>query len=99
MEINTPLWGKYRHFLDEFMKQKHQMQKLKMQSIIMGGVSTLIIFSAFGIITVLLPNDLFIRMTPVYTYDYIFLILTSILSGAYMGLWYYTKELGIGSKF
>lgn len=74
------------------MKRKQQKHKLKTQSIIVGSISALAIFAAFGIITVLLPNDTFIRMTPVYFYDYIFLILTSVLSGTYIGLWYYTKK-------
>ena len=39
-------------------------------------------------------------MTPVYWYDYVFLVLTSILSGAYIGLWYYNKnnQKNINSK-
>ncbi len=73
-------------------KKKVTKQKLKRHSIIIGSLATLAIFAAFGIVTVLLPNELFIRMTPVYVYDYIFLVITSILSGAYIGLWYYTKK-------
>ncbi|MBI4095980.1 MAG: hypothetical protein HY438_03910 [DPANN group archaeon] len=75
------------------MKRKHKSkQQLKTRSIIIGSLAALSIFTAFGIITVLLPNEIFIRMTPVYFYDYIFLILTSVLSGTYIGLWYYTKR-------
>ncbi len=71
------------------IQQKH---KLKMRSIIAGSTAALAIFVAFGMITVLLPNDIFIRMTPVYFYDYIFLVTTALFSGAYLGLWYYTKK-------
>ena len=73
------------------MKKKLKKQ-LKQRSIIIGSLATLAIFAAFGTVTVLLPNELFIRMTPVYAYDYIFLVLTSLLSGAYIGLWYYNKK-------
>lgn len=73
-------------------KSTQQKQKLKIRSIIIGGAAALAIFAAFGIITVILPNGIFIRMTPVYFYDYIFLVLTSVLSGAYIGLWHYTKR-------
>ncbi len=73
-------------------KSTEQKHKLKTLSIILGSVSALVIFAAFGIITVLLPNGIFIRMSPVYFYDYIFLVLTALLSGAYIGLWYYTKK-------
>ncbi len=70
----------------------HKREKLNTRSIIVGSATALAIFSAFGIITVLLPNDIFVRMTPVYNYDYVFLVLTSILSGTYVGLWYYTRK-------
>lgn len=59
---------------------------------VVGSAAALAIFAAFGIITVLLPNDTFIRMTPVYFYDYVFLVMTALFSGAYLGLWYYTKK-------
>ncbi len=74
------------------IKKKLTKQKLKARSIIIGSIAAFSIFAAFGIVTVLLPNEFFIRMTPVYVYDYIFLVMTSILSGAYIGLWYYTKK-------
>ncbi|MBI2232614.1 MAG: hypothetical protein HYU56_01735 [Candidatus Aenigmarchaeota archaeon] len=75
------------------MKRKHKSNhQLKTRSALIGSLAALAIFSAFGIITALVPNELFIRMTPVYFYDYIFLILTSVLSGAYIGLWYYAKK-------
>ena len=31
-------------------------------------------------------------MTPIHWYDYVFLVLTATLSGAYIGLWYYNKN-------
>ncbi len=67
-------------------------QKLKTHSIIIGSLTAVTIFIVFGIVTVLIKNRFFIRMTPIHWYDYLFLILTSTLSGAYIGLWYYSKN-------
>jgi uncharacterized membrane protein len=76
------------------MKRKHKSkQKLKNRSVFIGILAGLFIFAAFGIITVLIPNELFIRMTPVYFYDYVFLVLTSVLAGAYVGIWHYNKKV------
>ena len=82
------------------MKKAKQNKNLKLKSAIIGILMALIIFFIFGILTVLIKNAFFIRMTPVYWYDYVFLVLTSILSGAYIGLWYYNKnnQKNINSK-
>ena len=82
------------------MKKAKQNKNLKLKSAIIGSLTILIIFFIFGIITVLIKNPFFIRMTPVYWYDYVFLVLTSILSGAYIGLWHYNKnnQKNINSK-
>ncbi|MEK6826680.1 MAG: hypothetical protein AABX90_03555 [Nanoarchaeota archaeon] len=66
------------------------MKKLK--PVIIGSIVGLITFTVFGILTVIIPNNFFIRMTPIYWYDYIFLVLTSALIGIYVGFWYYTKK-------
>jgi len=72
---------------------KNQLKaKLKVYAIIIGTVSAFFIFIVFGIVTVLIKNTFFIRMTPVHWYDYLFLALTSVLSGAYIGLWYYNAN-------
>ena len=82
------------------MKKTKQNKNLKLKSAIIGILVALIIFFVFGIATVLIKNPFFIRMTPVYWYDYVFLVLTSILSGAYIGLWHYNKnnQKNINSK-
>ena len=67
-------------------------RKLKTKSLVMGISAALIIFLVFGIVTVLITNNFFIRMTPVLWYDYVFLILIALLSGAYTGLWHYNKH-------
>ena len=74
------------------MKKTKQNKNLKLKSAIIGILMALIIFFIFGIVTVLIKNPLFARMTLVYWYDYVFLVLTSSLSGAYIGLWHYNKN-------
>lgn len=42
------------------------------------------ILLAFGLVTAVIPNPYFTRMTPVNGLDYIFLMLTSVLLGTYL---------------
>ena len=72
--------------------KKTAKNKSSVNSIIIGTIVAFLIFLAFGTVTVLIKNPFFIRMTPIHWYDYLFLILTSTLSGAYIGLWYYAKN-------
>lgn len=65
---------------------------LRTKSIIIGSLITLLVFLVFGIVTVLIKNPYFIRMTPVHWYDYAFLILTALLTGIYASLYYYNKS-------
>jgi len=46
----------------------------------------------FGIVTVLIPNSFFVRMTPITSLDYIFLLSSSLPLGAYTGVHYYKKN-------
>ena len=64
----------------------------KVESIGVGIFVGLIIFLIFGLLTVLIPNNLFIRMTPIYFYDYILLVTISLLIALYVGMWYYIKK-------
>ncbi len=73
-------------------KKQKDNKKAKIDSMVVGTVIGLAIFVFLGIITVLIPNSLFVRMTPVYFYDYIFFVLTSILSGVYVALWHYSRN-------
>ena len=66
--------------------------EIKVKSYVIGILEALFIFTVFGIITVLIKNPFFSRMTPTHWYDYLFLTLTAVLSGAYTGLWYYNKK-------
>ncbi len=49
-------------------------------------------FIIFGIVSVLIPNKFFARMSSISSLDYIFLILTSILLGLYLSLRQYQKK-------
>lgn len=70
------------------MKRKN----VKKFSVVIGSSATFIIFILFGAISSIIPNPFFVRMEPVYFYDYIFLVLTPALAGAYIGLRFYTKK-------
>ena len=74
------------------VKIKLNKKNLKIRSILIGISATFLIFFVFGIVTVLIKNPFFARMTPVYWYDYAFLVLTALHSGAYIGLWHYNKN-------
>lgn len=74
------------------MKKTQKTKWGKVKSILVGIAVAIFIFLLFGALTVLVPNNFFKRMTPIYWYDYIFLILTSILIGIYAGLWHYTRK-------
>lgn len=49
-------------------------------------------FFVFGAPTGLIPNPVFARMIPSVPLDYVFLALTSILVGAYAGLYFYGRQ-------
>jgi len=55
---------------------------------------SIILFVTFGVLTVLIPNKFFARMTSVTTLDYVFLVLTSLLSGIYLSFHQYHKKYG-----
>ncbi|MBI3026993.1 hypothetical protein HYY70_02675 [Candidatus Woesearchaeota archaeon] len=71
---------------------KKAINKLAINSIIIGSVVAFIVFLVFGTVTVLIKNPFFIRMTHVHWYDYIFLILTALLTGVYACLYHYNKS-------
>jgi hypothetical protein len=57
-----------------------------------AALFSLVFFVLFGTITVLIPNNFFLRMTPITYLDYVFLTLTSILLGIYVSLLVYQKK-------
>ena len=64
----------------------------KLKYLFLGLGVGLLFFFVSGIVTVLLPNSFFTRMTPISTLDYVFLASSSVLLGAYVGVHYYKKN-------
>jgi len=59
----------------------------------LGMASSLFIFALMGSVTSLIPNPFFTRMVPSTMMDYIFLSLSSILMGAYIGVHFYKRNI------
>lgn len=59
-----------------------------------ASLYSIIFFVVFGVLTVLIPNKFFARMTSVTMLDYIFLIFTSLLLGIYVSFYHYQKKHG-----
>ena len=69
----------------------------KLKIISLSVLFSLIFLVVFGTLTVLIPNTFFARMTSIHYYDYIFLVLTSLLAGVSVALWQYSKSVGVKS--
>jgi|SRR3989344_2894890 len=61
--------------------------------LIIGVAVSIGFFVLSGVVTGLLPNSLFARMTPTTRLDKLFLVTSSILLGAYVGVHYYKKNI------
>ena len=59
---------------------------------IIGIVSSIVFFFVFGIPTNVIPNPLFTRMVSRTVLDYVFLVSSSVLLGAYLGVHLYKKN-------
>lgn len=68
------------------------MKIKNMKYILIGILTSFVIFLLFGIPTALIPNNLFKRMIPATTIDYIFLSLTSVMLGIFVSLHFYKKQ-------
>ena len=64
----------------------------KIKATLIGLISSVFFFFIFGISTGIISNPFFTRMTPVYFFDYFFLIINSLLLGTYIGLHFYEKH-------
>ncbi len=65
--------------------------------ILIAGLSIIFVL-ALGIPTAVIPNTFFVRMTPVYWFDYIFLAVDSLLLGIYFTL-AIAKRKALSGKF
>lgn len=63
------------------------------KAMILACVSSIAFFLFFGIVTAIIPNVLFTRMSPITWLEYASLILTSLLLGAYIGLSRYESAI------
>lgn len=64
----------------------------KLKYLFIGLGAGLLFFFVSGIVTSLLPNAFFTRMTPINILDYVFLGSSSVLLGAYVGVHYYKQK-------
>jgi len=71
---------------------KHHNHNRFKEIIVPGIAWSILLFIIFGIVTVLIPNRYFIRMTSVTALDYAFLLLTSVLTGFYISLHSFQKK-------
>lgn len=62
------------------------------KSFLIGIGLSILMFLIFGVVTAIIPNSFFIRMTPVTWLEWASLVITSLLLGAYFGLSYYGKR-------
>ena len=62
------------------------------KSFLVGIASSTILFLVFGMVTSIIQNPFFIRMTPVRWLEWTSLIVTSSLIGIYIGLTYYGRK-------
>lgn len=73
------------------------IKDLKLKCIFIGVGSSILFFITFGIVTVLIPNQFFARMSSITLLDYVFLIITSSLLGTYVGLHFFQKNNNFNS--
>ena len=66
--------------------------KKKLKYTFIGLIIGILFFIVSGMVTSLLPNYFFARMTPITKLDYVFLTSSSILLGTYVGVHYYKKN-------
>ncbi len=74
------------------------MNSKKLKIIVNAILFSILFFVIFGVVTVLIPNKFFDRMSPINYLDYIFLTLTSILLGLYVSLYIYQKRERLNKK-
>ena len=67
------------------------MKSKKLIAVLTGALVSVIFYLVFGMVTAIIPNRFFTRMTPVGWLEYASLALTSTLLGLYLGLSYYAK--------
>lgn len=62
------------------------------KNILIGVLTSVVVFLIFGGVTAVIKNPFFIRMTPITFLDYFFLISVSVLMGIYVGLYFHNRN-------
>jgi len=65
---------------------------MNLKLILYGLFSSIIYFLVFGAISAVFSNPFFIRMTPVILFDWFLLVITSILIGLYVFLYFSLRD-------
>ena len=71
---------------------KKMNQKKNIKFLIIGAVSSILIFLLFGIPTATIPTRFYTRMLPATKLDIFFLIASSLMLGIYIALFFYLKS-------
>lgn len=72
----------------------HLKNSKKFKSILLSIGIAVVLYISLGMVTAIISNGFFARMTPFGLWERISLIVTSMLLGAYFGLAYYGKASG-----
>ena len=65
---------------------------MKLKYLGIGILAGMVVFLAFGIPTAVIPTGIFTRMVPPGILDYMFLVVTSAMLGAYVSLYIYGRR-------
>ena len=71
---------------------KKEIINKKLLAVLIGIGSAALIYLVFGMVTSVIQNRFFTRMTPVGWLEYASLGLTSLMMGAYFGIAFYAKS-------
>ena len=74
------------------LKNYIKMLIKKLKYLLLGILTSAIVFFLFGIVTALIKTPFFKRMTIPSSLDYFFLVSVSILIGIYVGIYFYKKN-------
>lgn len=70
--------------------------ELWLRYLLSAMLATALVALAIGIPTDVVPNPWFTRMTPVYADQYVFWVLTSVLTGALLATYVFSRHLAAG---
>ena len=71
---------------------RKMLNRKNIKFVLIGIISSMLIFLIFGIPTDTIPNRFYARMIPATTLDVFFLVAVSLMLGTYIGLLFYLKQ-------